>query len=107
MAFTCVLAANPGSTMQQIIPSFVGTDYFCDSGTHTGARAGIYYDSDPLWDGQGCESPSTCCSFNSPPWFYKELPQPARDNIELRICADQEAFVDEDSPVELIELYIQ
>ena len=99
--------SNPRSTMQPYIPSFVGNDYFCDSGIHTGWSSGGFHDTDPLWDGQGCESPSTCCSFNSPPWFYKELPQPARDNIELRVCADQDAFTDEDSPVELIELYIQ
>ena len=99
--------SNPSSTMQSYIPSFVGNDYFCDSGIHTGWRSNVYYDSDPLWDGQGCEAPSTCCTFNSPPWFHKQLPQPTNSNIELRICADQDALYDEDSPVELIELYVQ
>ena len=86
--------SNPQSTMQQFIPTFVGRDYFCDS-------------SDPLWDGAGCESPSTCCSFNNPPWFYKQLNNTANDDVEMRICADQDANHDEDSPVELVEIYVQ
>ena len=49
---------------------------------------------------------STCCSFNNPPWFCKELPQPTRDDIELRLCADQ-ATSDEDTPLEVVEIYIQ
>ena len=93
------------STMQ--VPSFVGSDYFCDSGSRTTGVVGTLYTADPLWDGQGCEVESTCCEFNSPPWFYKHLPQPTNDNIELRICADQEALHDEDSPVEIIELLVQ
>ncbi len=50
-------------------PSFIGRDYFCDTGIK------IYdpnYDhgflgDDPLWDGEGCEPPNDCCSFNAPP----------------------------------------
>ena len=45
---------------------------------------------DPLWDGEGCEAPNTCCSFNTPPWFYKQLPQPTTDDIEMRVCRDEE-----------------
>ena len=97
---------NPASTMQQFIPNFVGNDYFCDSGSRTTGRIGVFYSDDPLWDGEGCEQQSTCCIFNHPPWFCKELPQTTKEDIEVRICAD-EAFSNEDSPVELIELYIQ
>ena len=99
--------SNPQSTMQQFIPTFVGRDYFCDSGIHTGWQVGVFYESDPLWDGAGCESPSTCCSFNNPPWFYKQLTNTANDDVEMRICADQDASRDEDSPVELVEIYVQ
>ena len=62
------------------IPSFVGQDYFCDS---TDPKP---YWTNPLWDGQGCGGNSTCCSFNNPPWFCKQLPQPTTDDIELRLC---------------------
>ena len=55
------------------IPSFVGNDYFCDTAQPTGI-ASIRYGADPLWDGAGCGPKKTCCTFNNPPWFYKELP---------------------------------
>ena len=97
---------NRLSTMQRYIPSFVGSDYLCDSGTRTTGRVGRLYTDDPLWDGQGCEVQSTCCTFNSPPWFCKTLPQPTSDNIEVRVCAD-EGYANEDSPFELIEIYVQ
>ena len=46
------------------IPPWVGTDYFCESGTVT-AQEGIFYQQDPLWDGQGCGSTSTCCNYGT------------------------------------------
>ena len=56
-------------------PEFVGNDYFCDTGS-SDFSSSIFYSDDPLWDGAGCGPQSTCCSFNNPPWFYKQLPQP-------------------------------
>ena len=86
------------------IPDFVGTDYFCESGRNSHRSANHFYPDDPLWDGQDCISSSTCCSFNTPPYFTKQLPTPTTDDIEARIC--QFASSD-DSPVELVELYVQ
>jgi len=40
------------------------------------------------------------------PWFCKQLPQATTDGLEVRICGDQHTL-DEDTPVELIELYIR
>ena len=67
------------------VPQFVGNDYFCDTADR-GAREtdGLFFPNDPLWDGQGCGSTSTCCEFNNPPWFCKQLPQPTTDDIETR-----------------------
>ena len=59
--------------------------YFCDTGSRDRFQL-IFYPDDPLWDGVGCGPTSTCCSFNNPPWFCKQLPQPTTDNIELRLC---------------------
>ena len=87
------------------IPSFVGQDYFCDTGSRSAAQVGLFYPDDPLWDGQGCGNVSTCCEFNNPPWFCKQLPQPTTDDIELRICGD-EALSNENTPVEQVEIYI-
>ncbi len=87
-------------------PPFVGDDYFCESGSNFGgSQAVTFFSSDPLWDGEGCSSRSTCCQFNNPPWFTKNLPAPTRDDIELRLCNYDNAFAT--VPIEQIELYIQ
>ena len=90
------------------IPTFVGNDYFCESGLHSAwnGQYGVFYSSDVLWDGQGCTSTSTCCQFNNPPWFTKNLTNTTTDDIELRICVDN-VDGEEDVPIELIELYVQ
>ena len=67
------------------VPSFVGNDYFCDSGNPGPRRIDGRFFEDTLWDGLGCESPS-CCELNTPPWFCKTLPAPTTDDIELRSC---------------------
>jgi len=71
-----------------IVPTFVGNNYFCDTGTIINDGQNTLYLGDPLWDGQGCGPSSTCCSFNSPPWFNVRLPNATTDDIEVRIGAD-------------------
>lgn len=91
------------------IPPWVGNDYFCDSGAyerHTTSDC-MWFLDDPLWDGQGCGSTSTCCEFNSPPWFNKVLPEATTDDIEVRLCGSGGFLNDEDSPVQLIEIYVR
>ena len=88
-------------------PSFVGNDFFCETGIDYSFTAGLFYeDADPLWDGEGCGSTSTCCEFNNPPWFCKQLPEPTTEDIEVRICQVQGTNA-EDTPFEHIELYIR
>ena len=58
------------------------------------------------WDGHGFGPRSNCCRFNSPPWFCRQLPQPTRDYIEVRLCGD-ESTDNEDALIELVELYVQ
>ena len=96
---------NTGSTGSTRIPPWVGSDYFCDTGSSTRFQY-IFYSDDPLWDGEGCGPTNTCCSFNTPPWFSKQLPSTTTDSIELRICANQSQY-DEDTPIEIVELYVQ
>ena len=87
------------------IPSWLGQDFFCDSATVTSSVDYVFYQDNPLWDGVGCnERVTTCCQFNNPPWFCKQLPQPTSDNIELRLCADHPS---EGTPIELIEIYVR
>ena len=86
-------------------PSFVGDDYFCAVGTDF-FNQNIFYGANPLWDGVGCMHENICCSFNSPPWFYKQLAQPTTDDIEVRVCRD-EVRSNEDVAIEMIELFVQ
>ncbi len=73
---------NENRNQAPLPPSFVGNNYYCD-------RDNI----GQLWDGQDCTT--ACCTFNSPPWFSVSLPAPTTDDIEVRICTDQEKY-DED-----------
>ena len=87
------------------VPPFIGEDYFCDTAVTATQRYPGYkvYADDPLWDGQGCDPTSTCCSFNRPPWFCKQLPQPTTDDLELRVCVEYWGRI----PFDQIEIYIQ
>ena len=77
--------------------------YFCESGVNSGYPRQVFYQEDPLWDGEGCGSSSSCCSFNNPPYFTKTLPSPTSDPIEARLC-----WLDiHGSPIEFIELYVK
>jgi hypothetical protein len=91
-----------------VVPAFVGNDYFCESGLHSAwsGQYGVFFPDDVLWDGQNCTSTSTCCQFNNPPWFTKNLPTATTDDIELRICTPN-SLSNADDPLELIELYVQ
>ena len=86
------------------IPTFVGGDYFCESGLNSGSPFQQLYSDDPLWDGEGCSSSSSCCSFNNPPYFTKQLSSPTSDPIEARLC---QVHSGDDSPVELMEIYVK
>ena len=102
-AFSVCPCTNSHST--QSIPSFVGQDYFCEAGITGVHTIGVFYpDGDPLWDGEGCGSGSTCCELNGPPYFCKSLTAPTTDNIEVKICSE-EMLSQEDTPIELIEIF--
>ena len=88
--------------------TFIGNDYFCESGLHSAwnGQYAVFHSNDVLWDGQNCTSISTCCQFNNPPWFTKNLTNATTDDIELRICAENQ-YGYEDVAIELVELYVQ
>ncbi len=89
------------------VPSFVGDNYFCATANPDGIITGTaIFSDDPLWDGKGCGSTNACCEFNNPPWFCTTLPQPITDDIELRICHDQNAD-NEDVIISSIDIYIK
>ena len=87
-------------------PGFVKSDYFCDAGGQYTCREHILYSANPLWGGAGCGRKSSCCSFNSPPWFYEDLSEDTTDNIEMRVCRDENSS-NEDIAIEMVEIYVQ
>ena len=87
---------------------YIGRNYFCEtgiSGTSTSSMNLVAFWGDPLWDGAGCGDRDRCCSFNTPPWFYRQL-SPTTDGIEMRVCRDEDVN-NEDITIQLVELYIQ
>lgn len=98
----CTNIHNP---VNVVVPPYVGNDYFCDTAS-SGHFAFRFYPYDPLWDGRGCGPLNTCCAFNNPPWFMKQLPVTTKDNIEMRLCADS-GRNDEDITFEKLDIYIQ
>ena len=88
-------------------PPFIGQDYFCETGNRYYPAQKQWYHADPLWDGSGCGSTSSCCGFNNPPWFCKQLPQPTTDDIEMRLCVDGSTSDDENVDIESVEIYVQ
>ena len=96
---------NPALTSTSI-PSYVGNDYFCDTAlsTYFGPLPRALQPADPLWDGEGCGPTSTCCSFNNPPWFVKDLPSATTDDIEMRLCRGNSYG---STPIEVVDLYVQ
>ena len=97
----------PCSTASGTAPqSFLGDNYYCESGNPNDTNHFVsFYSADKLWDGKQCEG--TCCTdTKSPPWFSVRLPNPTTESIEVRICGN-EATSNEDTPIELLELYVQ
>ena len=100
----CPCAVTPGSRSD----SFVGPNYYCESGVNGGQWNGtVYYLSDPLWDGLDCPTGNTCCDNLNLPWFYRELNMATTmDDVEVRICTNED-FISEAILVDQLELYIQ
>ena len=73
----------------------MGDNYFCDAS-----------DNGRLWDGDGCVTGEECCLFNSPPWFTVQLPEVTTDDIDVRICLDEDSD-SENVGIELLKLYVQ
>ena len=97
--------SNTTATWAHEVPSFISNDYFCDTGNRgPGFNFTAFYLNDLLWDGEGCGSTSSCCEFNSPPWFYKFLPQPTTDDLEIRLCG---RYRSENKIISLVDIYFR
>ena len=101
--YTCPCGTGSSQTTQ----SFVGNNYFCESGNLLNTAQLKLFTSNPLWDGQNCGSvDSNCCSATGIPWFHRTYSVATDDNLELRVCGDQSTG-DEDTPFGYYEIYIK
>ena len=64
-----------------------------------------YYFDDALWDGVWCVG-GTCCDDTTQPWFYRQLNEITKVDIEARICA-YEQYRYGSTLIDWLELYIQ
>uniref|UniRef100_A0A1X7TSD4 GON domain-containing protein n=1 Tax=Amphimedon queenslandica TaxID=400682 RepID=A0A1X7TSD4_AMPQE len=86
--------------------SFVGSDYYCESGFPSGPQ-NTFGVADPLWDGKNCPSnEARCCSPPLLPWFLKRIGSTTTDNIEMRLCTD-EAPNNENIGIDQYEIYVK
>ena len=101
----CPCSQFPGTSP----PSYVHENYYCESGrmlnTLSGSVSGVFTD-DPLWDGKGCSTDNSCCSEPNLPWFYRQMPLTASEDIETRLCHDEQSS-DENVLIKELILYVQ
>ena len=93
-----------GSTVQ----SFIGNNYFCESGNPSNYILNKIFTDDVLWDGESCgPNEESCCSAPGLPWFRRDYgTNTTTDYIELRLCGD-EGTTDEDAMLFEYEIYIK
>ena len=75
-------------------PQFIGDDYSCE--INELCPTGSVYCNGPLWDNDQCIGQET---------FHRQLEAPTTDDIEMRVCRDQENG-DEDFLITTVELYV-
>ena len=91
-------------------PSFVGSNYYCESGSlnHPAIDQPIVWlTNDPLWDGMQCggdEGP--CCNPTGLPWFIRNISTNTTATIKVRVCLD-EIFNNENIGIDRLELYVK
>ena len=100
--YNCPCASN--SSLQA--PSFVGNDYYCESGNTGIIDDSVLYFEDALWDGKQCSSDNSCCDRTGQPWFFHQLPIGVKEHLEVRICQDQ-SFANEATLVQKLYIFIQ
>ena len=97
----CPCATNSG----RAAPSFVGNDFYCESGSHS-TPSSRWYTSNPLWDGEGCYTGSKCCDNTRMPWFWKSLPEQTTSELEVRWCQPNGGSGSDRVGIEHLEIYV-
>ena len=93
---------------RNVASPFISNRYYCESAVDPGKIwTPVLYPNDPLWDGKNCDGNEvSCCTNSKMPWFYRVLDDMTQDDIELRVCSNR-AVPYEDTPLDIIELYVR
>ena len=99
---------NTNAYQANYVQSFVGDNYYCESGNPNTWWSNSLYPNDPLWDGQQCPSlEAPCCTNPNLPWFFRDFGNAtSTEDLEMRVCGD-EGWNNEDNPVGEYEIYIK
>ena len=82
------------------LPSFIGTDYFCDYVIIDGVNE---VTDAPLWDGLNCVDESDCCDYGTPPYFQRVLPL-SDDNIVAKLSVE---IMNSEVGISFMEIYVR
>ena len=99
---------NTNAFQANYVQSFIGDNYYCESGNPNTWWSNSLYPNDPLWDGQQCPSlEAPCCTNPNLPWFFRDFGNAtSTQDLEMRVCGD-EGRNNEDNPVGEYEIYIK
>ena len=75
---------NKGATHKP--PTFVGDDYFCESGSPDVPTSTKILQDDLLWDGSQLQHAEAKCKKSLMPAFKRSISPPTSDQLELRLC---------------------
>ena len=78
---------NKGASKKSEPPSFVGSNYYCESGTSINyPGVGRFYSQDPLWDGKGFNNRERPCRKGMMPYFKRTYGSATTDYIIVKLC---------------------
>ena len=98
----CVCPCNGNYPGANVVPSFVGNHYYCESGFVDDYVARVAWE-DPLWDGSGCHTDkNTCC--NRFGFFYRNITLTS-DDIEVRFCGEF-SYSFADTLIDQLEIWV-
>ena len=82
--FAC--PCNKGARKGVKPPSFVGNNYYCESGTSKRPTRAGFYRRDPLWDGQRFNNHERPCRKDMMPYFKRTYGSAITDYIIVKLC---------------------
>ena len=68
------------------LPTFVGNNYYCESGSSTKPGYADFFLQDPLWDGKGFNNREVPCRKDMMPYFKRTYTSAIADSINVKLC---------------------